>query len=231
MLNCWGNATLSCNLRTGSGTVRCEGICGILWLWGKCNWRFKGLLTDSCTSAVVNHPKGCCGILMSVSVVALGCGCRRGDFYLHLSAFQLYFLQGWVLLLISVCSIWYFLSHTRRRDGNVLHSQSSRPGRIREARLPGQTSACSVPLESPLSCCCFLGSDAGREVLNHCDAGRWDGRGQMHRELILNFTAHAIIAFAGLRFTTLSLLLDRTKWLCTFNTEHVSFCFPAAGCR
>lgn len=126
---------------------------------------------------------------------------------------------------LSVCSTWYFLSQIWRRDGNVLHSQN----RIREAKLP---SACSVPLKSSLSCC-FLGSDAGREVLNHCDAGRWGERVQIHRELILNFMARAITAFAGtllLRLTTHSLLLDKIKWLCTFNTEHVSFCFPAAGC-
>lgn len=227
MLNCSGVMPLCCKLHTGNGAVRCEGICGILWLWGKCNWRFKGLLTDSCTSAAVNHPKGSFGIL--VSVAALGCGGRKGDFYLHLSAFQLFFFARMSHVIdLSICSTWYFLNQTQRRDGNVLHSQ--RPSRIGEAKLP---SAGSVPLGSFLSCC-FLGNDGGKEVLNHCDAGRWGGRVQIHRELILNFTACAITAFAGtllLRLTTQGLLLNRTKWLCTFNTEHVSFCFPAAGSR
>lgn len=120
MLNCSGVMPLCCKLHTGNGAVRCEGICGILWLWGKCNWRFKGLLTDSCTSAVVNHPKGSFGIL--VSVAALGCGCRKGDFYLHLSAFQLFFfLQEWAMLLICL-SVPPDIFWTKLREGMEMSS-------------------------------------------------------------------------------------------------------------
>lgn len=169
MLNCSGIVTLCCNLHTGNGAVRCEGICGILWLWGKCNWRFKGLLTDSCTSAVVNHPKGSFGI--SVSVAALGCGCRKEDFYLHLSAFQLYFLQKWAMLLFVYLFHLIFFEQNSEKGWKCPPLPEAKQGRR------GQTSICRFCPTWELSELLFLGKwcrEGGFEPL-WCREVRWEG--------------------------------------------------------
>lgn len=113
---------------------------------------------------MVNHPKGCFGKLMLVFVAVLRCGCRKWGFLFASFCFSaLFFVRMSRVICLSVPSD-IFLSQIQRRDGNVLHSQSSCPSRKREAKLP---SAYSVPVESSLSCC-FLGSEAGRGV-------RWEG--------------------------------------------------------